>query len=71
MVRSPLLERNAQFPVRKTLALIGAIVVAESLLATVLFPFIYFMVCDFQIVHERYIGYWAGLISRSKASRIP
>lgn len=50
--------------VGRTLTIICAIVVAESLLATILFPFVYFMVRDFRVVEEQEIGYWAGLISK-------
>jgi len=50
-------------PVSRTLAVIGAIVIAEPLSATLLLPFAYFMIRDFHTVEERYVGFWAGLIS--------
>jgi hypothetical protein len=50
-------------PVKRTFVLIGAIVIAEPLAATILFPFIYMMISDFGTVQERYVGFWAGLIS--------
>lgn len=43
--------------------MICAIVVADSLLATVLFPFIYSMVHGFEGVKEQHVGFWAGVIS--------
>ena len=57
-----------QAPISRTLAIIGAIVVAEPLSATLLFPFVYFMVRDFRTVDEQQIGFWAGLISKFIAS---
>ena len=47
--------------VSRNLAIIGAIVVAEPLSATLLFPFVYLMVRDFRTVNEKQIGFWAGL----------
>ena len=55
-----------QVPISRSLAIIGAIVVAEPLAATLLFPFVYYMVRDFDSVEEQYVGFWAGLISNSK-----
>ena len=49
--------------VKRTFTIIGAIVIAEPFAATILFPFIYLMIRDFGTVHERYVGFWAGLIS--------
>lgn len=47
----------------RSACMICVIVVSESLLATVLFPFVYQMVREFDGVKERYIGLWAGVIS--------
>ena len=58
---SPILQSD--FPVARTITVICAIVVAESLLATILFSFIYPMVREFEGVEEQYIGFWAGVIS--------
>ena len=58
---SPILQPG--FPVARTITTICAIVIAESLLATILFPFIYPMVRRFEGVDEQYVGFWAGVIS--------
>lgn len=50
-------------PVSRTLTVIGAVVIAEPLSATLLLPFVYFMIRNFNTVEERYVGFWAGLIS--------
>ncbi|KAI9803986.1 MAG: hypothetical protein M1833_000267 [Piccolia ochrophora] len=50
-------------PVRRTLFLIAAIVLAEPLSATPLFSFVYFMVRDFGVMDERKVGFKAGLIT--------
>ncbi|KAL9005171.1 MAG: hypothetical protein Q9188_002045 [Gyalolechia gomerana] len=50
-------------PIRRTFTIIAAIVVAEPLAATILFPFVYFMIRDFGTVQERYVGFWAGVIT--------
>ena len=47
----------------KTLIITCAIAVAESLLATIVFPFIFSMVHGFEEVEEQYVGFWAGVIS--------
>lgn len=49
--------------VSRTLGIIGAVVIAEPLSATILFPFVYFMIRDFRTVEEQDVGFWAGLIS--------
>ena len=49
--------------VSRTLGVIGAVVIAEPLSATILFPFVYFMIRDFKTVEEQDVGFWAGLIS--------
>ena len=53
-------------PVSRTLTIIGAVVTAEPLSATILLPFVYFMVRDFNTVEEQYVGFWAGLISMTR-----
>lgn len=58
---SPILRPD--FPVASTITIICAIVIAESLLATILFPFIYHMVRGFEGVEEQFVGFWAGVIS--------
>lgn len=50
-------------PVSRTLSVIGAVVIAEPLSATILLPFVYFMIRDFNTVKEQSVGFWAGLIS--------
>jgi len=45
--------------------IICIVVVSESLLATVLFPFIYQMVKGFGGIEDRYIGFWTGIISKN------
>ena len=57
--------------VSRTLGIIGAIVIAEPLAATILFPFVYFMIRDFKIVEEQDVGFWAGLISMIQAMPRP
>lgn len=54
---------HAQVSAKRSAFIICIIVISESLLATVLFPFVYQMVKDLDGVEERDIGYWAGLIS--------
>lgn len=49
--------------VSRTLGVIGAVVIAEPLFATILFPFVYSMIRDFKTVEEQDVGFWAGLIS--------
>jgi hypothetical protein len=46
----------------RRLAVIGVVVMAEPLSATLLFPYVYFMVRGFN-VEDQYIGLWAGIIS--------
>ena len=48
----------------RRLGVIGVVVMAEPLSATLLFPFVYFMVRGFNI-EDQYIGFWAGIISES------
>lgn len=54
-------------PVRRTLALMGAIAFMEPISATMLFPFVYFMVRDFNPEDQQHIRLRAGLISRSSS----
>ena len=54
---------NARF----TLCLVGLVALAEPLSATVLFPFVVFMVRGFNVVKEDNIGLWTGLISAAKS----
>lgn len=55
-------------PIRRTFTIIATIVIAEPLAATILFPFVYFMIRDFGTVQERYVGFWAGVISNRPRS---
>lgn len=64
MTRNPLPHGQPQvIPIKRTFAIIGAIVIAEPFAATILFPFVYFMIHDFGTVQEKDITFRAGLLS--------
>ncbi|KAL8951308.1 MAG: hypothetical protein Q9222_002707 [Ikaeria aurantiellina] len=63
-------ERRARGDAVRNGCIVCTIVISESFLATVLFPFIYQMVGSFHGVSKSRIGLWAGLISNSLAYSI-
>ena len=56
--------------VRRTFALIALVVVTEPLSATILLPFVYFMVREFKEVDDLHVGLWCGIISRPTGRQI-
>ncbi|RAL01131.1 MFS transporter [Aspergillus ibericus CBS 121593] len=50
-------------PVKRTLTMVGLIALMEPISATMLFPFVYFMVKDFDPSDVEHIGFRAGLIT--------
>lgn len=53
-------------PVKRTLTMVALVALMEPISATMLFPFIYFMVNDFDPSNIGHIGLHAGLISMYK-----
>jgi hypothetical protein len=49
--------------VHRTMFCIAFVVVAEPLAASILLPFVVFMVRSFNQVDERSVGLWCGIIS--------
>ena len=62
---------SKMFPVRRTLILTSLIVIAEPLSATILLPFVFFMVRSFARVDDQYVGFWCGIVSRFTAEVDP
>ncbi|GIZ45926.1 hypothetical protein CKM354_000907200 [Cercospora kikuchii] len=52
-------------PVRRVIGIVALIVLGESLAATILFPFIVFMVRSFPHIEEDRVGWYCGLITSS------
>lgn len=57
-------------PVRRVIGIVALIVLGESLAATILFPFIVFMVRSFPHIEEDRVGWYCGLISKYRSTHL-
>jgi len=58
-------RQRTQTAAFRSAVVICTVVICESLLATVIFPFIYLMVKDFPQIEEHFVGFWTGVISKT------